>query len=604
MNTLRLYQEKGVDHLLSMPFGLPHALLADAPGTGKTIMAIEAFKRANCQNAIILCPAIVKEQWARQMVAWDLCGPDDIQILYGLDSEMDNRPWVIVNYDIIRDRKVNSPDGTEKKVSSRNKKRLTERNWHALVMDEAHKLKEHTSAQTKAVLGHKHGIAGKAYWKWPMSGTITPNHAYELYPLLKSQAEDCIKPYNVWDAYIERFCGGAYLNGRGSSNIPELTQRIQPYMLRRELKDVWKECPPIIDNLLWLDVPFTEHPEWIGSDFMYEATERRIVAESKIPQIVAYLAHRLEGGIGKLVCFTYHRQVIERVAHALQKYNPLKIYGGITPKQREAYLAKFKTDADSRLFLLQIASGGEGVDGLQHVASELVLAEPEWSPGREDQAIDRLRRIGQEHPVILTKLYAKTSYEETIYHSNQRKRAVIDVLLKPNGGTFTMSIDSTLESINKTQKEILDVLKTIAGNGQTNFAPGANQPVAPSVPPPAAPPFVAAPAPPVPVAASAPPASIPGTVAPLPPGVVSAPVSAPPPSVPTAVAPPSEGLDEFTKKVIATLEPFGPAEGVKKCGELAQLFGKQKASEVDPQHWPLFLQHCEHAASQFTKPAA
>lgn len=572
---LRPYQEKGVEHLLSRPFGRPHALLADSPGTGKTVMAIEAAKQANCKHGIILVPAIIKEQWARQMVTWGLCQPDEIQTVYGLDAEIDNRPWVIVNYDIIRDKHVKIAEGVFKKERNRNHKKLFERNWHTLIMDEAHRLKNHDASQTHAVLHQTKGLALKCYWKWPLSGSIVPNRPMELYALLRALAPEVIHPYDTLEKFWERYCGGQYLAGRGASHIEELTERLQPFMLRRELRDVWGDCPDILENVTWLDVPYQDHPEWLGSDFMFEGTERRVVAEAKIPYIVAYLKERLDAGINKIVCFTYHTKVIEQCAAQLTKYNPLKIYGGVTSKKREEYLARFQSDPDSRVFLLQIASGGEGVDGLQHVASELVEAEPEWSPGREDQAIDRLRRLGQKYPVILTKLYAKNSYEETIYWSNQRKRDVIDVILKPNGGTFIMSVDSRLESIDKSNQEIVGLLKQLVA--ASGAAPVAQQPTQNFAPP-------AAPALPVPTPPAAP--SVP-PVASAPPAPIT-----PPPPAPVAGDP---ERDAFSKQVVALLSPYGETQGSAMVSALNTAFKVEKLALVPKEHFQLYLQHVQHA---------
>lgn len=623
MNTLREYQTAGVDHMVSMPFGLPHALLADAPGTGKTIMTIEAFKRTNCRNGIILVPSIIKEQWKRRMVEWDLCGEDEIQTVYGLDATIDKRPWVIVNYDIIRDSKKTDDNGHETRVSSRNRKQLYELNWHALVMDEAHRLKGHDAEQTKAVLHHDYGLAGKCYWKWALSGSIVPNRSAELYPLLRALAPGVIKPYDTWMKYRDRYCGGAWEQGKGASNIEELTARLQPFMLRRELKDVWLECPELHENVFWLDVPYQEHPEWIGSDFMYEGTERRIVAEAKIPYVVAYLKDRLDSGVAKIVCFTYHRAVIEKASAALAKYKPLKIYGGITPAKRDAYLHQFQTDPQSRVFFLQIASGGEGVDGLQHVASECVLAEPEWSPGREDQAVDRLRRYGQEHAVILTKLYAKNSYEEVIYHANQRKRSVIEVILKPNGGTFVMSIDSTLANILAEQKVTNELLAKLAGVSpvtqpvapQANFAPPLpNVPavIATAPPAPAATPAVATPPAPIaPVVPSAP-ASAPVATIAAPPTIASPPVATPvvPVATPPVVA--DKGTEDFQNKVIEILEKFNPVDTVcidemkRICKVFQDSLGVpvERPTMLPAEHRELFLQHCTASVAGAAQTAA
>lgn len=601
--------------MLSMPFGRPHALLADEQGTGKTPQTIEAAKRAGCRNGLILCPAIIKEQWKRQMVAWGLCAADEIQIIYGMDYPIDNRPWVICNYDLIRNRKVEQPDGTVRIEHSRNHQQLRDRKFHVLVMDEAHRLKTHTSAQTKAVLGYQNGLAANCYYKWALSGSIVPNRPIELYPLLKALAPEVIAPYDNYNAFIDRFCGGSYMEGRGASHVDEFANRLQPFMLLRKLADVWAELPDTIENVVWLDVPYQKHPDWLGEGFMFEPTMRRVVAEAKAPYVASFLKMRLDSQDGhKIVCFTYHRSVIEGIANALSSYHPLKIYGGISHKKRDENLATFAANPDARLMLIQIASGGEGLDGLQHITSECVLAEPEWSPGREDQAIARIRRLGQTQPIILTKLYAKNSYEEVIYWSNQSKREVIDVILKPNGGTFIMS--GILESIDSSLKELVSLAKQQANNQQpqANFAPPqlvtppniplatpataaiGTVPAVPVAPPPppalaVAPTVAAAPAPVAPVTPPSPPVT----------PVVSVPVASAPPLVPTA-SDIDPNKEKFVKEVCTILSTLGKEAGPKKMDELLAIFPNtdtvnRKLRGVEAANWENFLGHCKHAVT-------
>ena len=348
-------------------------------------------------------------------------------------------------------------------------------------MDEAQRLKAHDTIQTKSVFHKTFGVANQAYWKWALSGTIMPNRPVELYPILKTMAPKTLSSYRSWTAYINRYCGGAYLAGRGASNIQELTANLQPFMLRRDLKDVWQDMPPLIENDVWLDVNYQNHPEWLGEGFMYESTERRLIAESKIPAIYEYILDRLSSGVDKICVFTYHREVSEQLA---KKLNCAAIYGGMTVSKREKSFESFLTDLNCHVIIIQIGSGGEGLDRLQEVCSEVIEAEPEWSPGREDQAIARIMRLGQTKPVILTRLLAAESYEETIYKSNNKKRRVIEIITKPNGGSFVMakakttnsefSIEENIEIMRITLESILKVLEGSAA--QLPVAPGRSLP--------------------------------------------------------------------------------------------------------------------------------
>jgi SWI/SNF-related matrix-associated actin-dependent regulator 1 of chromatin subfamily A len=569
MLKLRDYQEKAVEAMLSRPWGRPHFLLADDIGTGKTISTIEAAKRAGCTNGIILCPLAIKDQWKRQMITWELAAEDEIQVASGRDYQLTSAPWVILNYDLIRESEIRN--------------QLNAKAWHCLVLDEAHRLKTHNSQQTHAVFHRTAGIGNRCYWKWALSGSIMPNRPMELYPLLKTMAPEVIQPYDNWPAFIQRYCGGAFSAGKGASNIDELTERLQPFMLRRMLKDVWREMPEVQENEVYIDVPFTDHPEWIGGDFMPESTMRRIVAEAKIPYTAEYVRQRLDDGLDKVVVVTYHRAVTEGLAKLLSKYGAVKIYGGISPKLRDENLAKFQQDPHCKALLLQIMSAGEGLDGLQHVASEYILSEPEWSPGRENQVGGRLLRLGQTKTVIKTSLIAADSYEDVIRHANKRKRKVIDKVTKPNGGSFmAQHFEESLASIAADIKELKAALIKGVEAGVQNFQAATPKIAAP------APTIATAPVAPAPVAPAAPPA------------VVAAPIAAP---IAPVVASAPEGFGVFpTQKafeqhVIDTFKPFGDP-GIFKVKELCNTFGVGRLGEINAQNVPLFLQHMQAAVAQ------
>ena len=558
-NQLYNFQHAGVDHLLSMPFGRPHALLADAPGTGKTMMAIEAAKKAGCKNGIIVCPASVKEQWKRQMTKWELADDDEIQVVYGGKAELDNKPWKVINYDLIRLDFL--------------REQFLKRDWHCLALDEGHRIKSYESLQTEAILHKSKGVAQRCYWKWVLSGTIVPNRPVELYPILKTLAPEVLGPYKDWSSFLNRYCG---FQGRGATHVEEITKAIQPFMLRRLLSDVWRDMPAEIEDVQYIHADYEKHPEWLGIGFMPEATERRVIAEAKIPAMARWLIEKKEDGVEKIVCFTFHRAVIEQLSLTMGERYACKLYGGMTPKQRQENFNRFITDPNATYFFIQIGSGGEGLDGLQNVCHNYVKLEPEWSPGRDDQAGDRIMRLGQRHTVFSTQLLVAGSYEERIYNSNQRKRRPINIITKPNGGDYTtMPIEDELSRMNKNIEGLLDVL--YAGI-QKNAAAA-----------PAAPAAQATFAPPPPVATPA----APSVVAPPP---VSAPPVAPPPAVatPSNVAPPAPPAKtpariQFEADIATKLTPFA-SEGVTRLQKRLGEYGASHLSEIPEQYFPDFLQ--------------
>jgi SNF2 family DNA or RNA helicase len=119
----------------------------------------------------------------------------------------------------------------------------------------------------------------------------------------------------------------------------------------------------------------------------------------------------LEGGVEKIVVYTYHKDV----AKALKDKFGAKavLYTGeetITEKEEAKRL--FVEDARVRIFIGQITAAGTGLDGLQAVCSTAVFVELVYAPERIRQAIGRLDRFGQTQPVTVKVLIAEDSEDE------------------------------------------------------------------------------------------------------------------------------------------------------------------------------------------------
>ncbi len=71
-------------------------------------------------------------------------------------------------------------------------------------------------------------------------------------------------------------------------------------------------------------------------------------------------------------------------------------------------------DPKVRIFSAQLEAGGVGIDGLQHVCSHVVVVEPAWTSGSNEQAIDRLHRSGQHGNVIAQFIVVEGSLDERI----------------------------------------------------------------------------------------------------------------------------------------------------------------------------------------------
>lgn len=81
------------------------------------------------------------------------------------------------------------------------------------------------------------------------------------------------------------------------------------------------------------------------------------------------------------------------------------------------------------VFLISLKAGGTG---LNLTGADVVIHyDPWWNPAVEDQATDRAYRIGQKNSVQVYKLITRNTIEDKIYTLQQKKKEMIDTLIKP-----------------------------------------------------------------------------------------------------------------------------------------------------------------------------
>lgn len=122
-------------------------------------------------------------------------------------------------------------------------------------------------------------------------------------------------------------------------------------------------------------------------DFGYKSKENTVV-EALLTTLASYKGQ-------KVVVYAWFRRTIEKLTQALADRHPAVIYGEVTGASREGEKQRFLNDPRCEVIILQIRSGGVGLDGLQAVSSTAIFAEIPTVPGLFQQATDRLYRTGQ-----------------------------------------------------------------------------------------------------------------------------------------------------------------------------------------------------------------
>jgi hypothetical protein len=98
---------------------------------------------------------------------------------------------------------------------------------------------------------------------------------------------------------------------------------------------------------------------------------------------------------------------------SLSRYNPVVQQGGMSDAAKEKVKDTFVNNPDCRLYIGQLDTM-EGVDGLQSVCSDVVFCEPAWNPGRNEQCVDRVHRIGQHDNCVAHFLLVEGSFNEKV----------------------------------------------------------------------------------------------------------------------------------------------------------------------------------------------
>jgi SNF2 family DNA or RNA helicase len=117
-------------------------------------------------------------------------------------------------------------------------------------------------------------------------------------------------------------------------------------------------------------------------------------------------------------------------------------------KNRLSIVKKFNEDEQVPVFLVSLKAGGSGLNLVG--ADTVIHYDMWWNPAVEDQATDRVHRIGQKNSVSAYKLVTLNTIEEKILQLQNRKKGLVKKVVTCDD-----------EAISKlTWDEVLELLQT------------------------------------------------------------------------------------------------------------------------------------------------
>ena len=426
------FQAAGIEHMTDqLRRGRKAVLCADEQGLGKTCQAIGVANELGLKKILVVCPATLRLNWARELENWHLFNKGVDPVLSG-SQKVSRKGSIVTSYHLAEHVKDYQPD--------------------LVVIDEMHYLKNAGTIRSQLMLGDGDGWAGMV-GKAPtilLSGTPIPNgRPSEAWPSVFRTAPEVIGYMKYWP-FLRRFCimqdqesGDTLIIG--AKRTGELYARLRGsgFMTRRLKKDVLKDLPPKRYKM----VVFTQNAHTskvIEREQPFSAEEifkhgvpvgtalpeiRREMGIAKIPQSVEYIKDILEGGTQKVVVFAHHLEPVGLLEAALAEYKPVVITGSTPPARRQEYVDRFQNDSSIRVFIGNEAAE-EGIT--LTAAADVVMVEPEWVPGKNDQRADRLHRIGQLGSVMAHILVVEGSLDAHILGRAAKKASDISSTLDIN----------------------------------------------------------------------------------------------------------------------------------------------------------------------------
>ncbi|MFK0525538.1 DEAD/DEAH box helicase [Paenibacillus illinoisensis] len=502
---LRPYQERGYQWLSAMRelgFGV---CLADDMGLGKTIQVITCLldlkheeQQAAAEEArenemygsgdpsesgeivsaeavnlpaLIVCPTSLLGNWQRELKRFapnlSLYIHHGGQRLHGsaFQAEAQAHDIVLTTYHLA------GRDGPD----------LASLHWSTVVLDEAQYIKNYRTKQAQSVmrLSAPHRIA--------MTGTPVENRLSELWSIFQFLNPGYL---GTASSFRQRYTGMG-TSEENSTSLRELHRLVSPFMLRR-LKsdpDIRKDLPEklelksycsltpeqtilyqrVVDDLMGgLDgrngiarkgivlssltklKQICDHPVLADSSRKDHA---KVEASGKMERLLELVDAIRDNGESALIFTQYVAMGELLVSRLTQRYEeePYFLHGGVSKAQRDEMVETFQKGEGPSLFVLSLRAGGVGLNLTR--ASHVIHYDRWWNPAVENQATDRVFRIGQNRNVQVHKLICQGTLEERIDELIESKKALSEQVVGSGENWLTEMSDDELRGLISLQGE-------------------------------------------------------------------------------------------------------------------------------------------------------
>lgn len=437
--TLRPYQIEGVQWLERLRKMHLNGVLADDMGLGKTLQTIITLTQTKKDGAIlpslVVCPTSLVYNWKEELNKFN---PNlSVMAIDGIPNQRKKAISENLDYDVL----VTSYSLLQKDIDI-----YKEIPFHYAILDEAQAIKNRGTRNAKSVkqLKSKHRLI--------LSGTPIENSLEELWSLF-----DYLMPglLSTYDRFIDKYVRNSQT---GKSGVENLKKKVSPFILRRMKEDVIQDLPPISEIIYHCHLSESQSDLYrsyaasareelckLVKREGFEKVQIHVLATlTRLKQICCHpaliakekaepgdsakydmlleLLQTLIEGKHRTVVFSQYTKMLHILKEDLTKLGvPFEYLDG-TSKNRVNIVKRFNEDASIPVFLVSLKAGGSGLNLVG--ADTVIHYDMWWNPAVENQATDRVHRIGQMNSVSSYKLITLNSIEEHIVKLQDKKRGL------------------------------------------------------------------------------------------------------------------------------------------------------------------------------------
>ncbi|WP_314508224.1 SNF2-related protein [uncultured Rothia sp.] len=465
--TLRPYQVEGYRWLTFLYEHRMGGILADDMGLGKTVQALALLAHAIEEHRaaapvepfapfLVVAPTSVISNWAAEAKRF----LPEAKVVTITETTAGKTPLaervagahlVLTSYTLLRmdeDAYVSYAAGLGSEEGPGTP------GWGALLLDEAQFVKN-TGTRAWSI-----ARAMPARTKIAMTGTPLENTLMELWALLAIVADGLFPSARAFRDLYARPAESGEDPAHAAATTARLRRRIRPLMLRRTKELVAAELPA--KNDVRVNLPLApghrriydthlqrERQKVLGlledmdknrfTIFQSLTLLRRLaldaalidpdayegVTSAKREYLVERLPELLAGGHRVLV-FSQFTGYLKSIARALSEKGIDHLYLDGSTRNRAEVIEAFRAGA-APVFLISLKAGGFGLNLTE--ADHVFIMDPWWNPAAEQQAVDRIHRIGQEREVHVYRLVAEGTIEEKVMQLKASKAALFDAVV-------------------------------------------------------------------------------------------------------------------------------------------------------------------------------